>query len=82
MAYKMIEELQLKLYHPFSISLMRTRETLLKVCSELNFTFVILFCFPASPPEFIQIYNAIDWKTSKDPRRFIFFLQLIIVQPK
>ncbi|KAK6132378.1 hypothetical protein DH2020_033869 [Rehmannia glutinosa] len=29
-AYKMIEELQMKLYHPFSVNLMRTRETLLK----------------------------------------------------
>ncbi|KAL7155951.1 hypothetical protein ABFS83_03G110600 [Erythranthe nasuta] len=30
-AYKRIEELQLKLYHPFSIFLMRTREALLKI---------------------------------------------------
>ncbi|KAK4493190.1 hypothetical protein RD792_017953 [Penstemon davidsonii] len=30
-AYKMIEKLQVKLYHSFSINLMRTRETLLKV---------------------------------------------------
>ncbi|GFQ02434.1 histone-lysine n-methyltransferase ashr1 [Phtheirospermum japonicum] len=35
-AYKMIEELQLKLCHPFSINLMRTRETLLKILMELQ----------------------------------------------
>ncbi|XP_058190033.1 histone-lysine N-methyltransferase ASHR1 isoform X1 [Rhododendron vialii] len=34
--YKMIEELQLKLCHPFSIDLMRTRETLLKMLMELQ----------------------------------------------
>ncbi|KAI3464464.1 hypothetical protein Pfo_021127 [Paulownia fortunei] len=36
MAYKMIEELQLKLYHPFSVNLVRTRETLLKILMELQ----------------------------------------------
>ncbi|KAK6114862.1 hypothetical protein DH2020_007131 [Rehmannia glutinosa] len=35
-AYKMIEELQMKLYHPFSVNLMRTRETLLKILMELQ----------------------------------------------
>ncbi|KAG8378315.1 hypothetical protein BUALT_Bualt08G0124600 [Buddleja alternifolia] len=35
-AYKTIEEFQLKLYHPFSINLMRTRETLLKIFMELQ----------------------------------------------
>ncbi|KAL0360184.1 UNVERIFIED_CONTAM: Histone-lysine N-methyltransferase ASHR1 [Sesamum radiatum] len=35
-AYKMVEELQMKLYHPFSINLMRTRETLLKIFMELQ----------------------------------------------
>ncbi|KAL8485506.1 hypothetical protein ACS0TY_027698 [Phlomoides rotata] len=35
-AYKMIEEFQLKLYHPCSINLMRTRETLLKILMELQ----------------------------------------------
>ncbi|KAL6515580.1 Histone-lysine N-methyltransferase ashr1 [Orobanche hederae] len=35
-AYKMIEELELTLYHPFSINLMRTRESLLKVLMELQ----------------------------------------------
>jgi len=34
--YKMIEELQLKLCHPFSIALMQTRETLLKILMELQ----------------------------------------------
>ncbi|KAL3641315.1 Histone-lysine N-methyltransferase ashr1 [Castilleja foliolosa] len=36
LAYKMIEELQLKLCNPFSINLMRTRETLLKILMELQ----------------------------------------------
>ncbi|KAK4429692.1 Histone-lysine N-methyltransferase ASHR1 [Sesamum alatum] len=36
MAYKMVEEFQMKLYHPFSINLMRTRETLLKIFMELQ----------------------------------------------
>ncbi|XP_057502364.1 LOW QUALITY PROTEIN: histone-lysine N-methyltransferase ASHR1 [Actinidia eriantha] len=35
-AYKMIEKLQLKLCHSFSINLMRTRETLLKIFMELR----------------------------------------------
>lgn len=35
-AYKMIEELQLQLYQPFSINLMRTRETLIKIFMELQ----------------------------------------------
>ncbi|KAL7176463.1 hypothetical protein ACSBR2_029906 [Camellia fascicularis] len=34
--YKMIEKLQVKLCHPFSIDLMRTRETLLKILMELQ----------------------------------------------
>lgn len=34
--YKMIEELQLKLCHSFSIALMQTRETLLKILMELQ----------------------------------------------
>ncbi|KAK6114806.1 hypothetical protein DH2020_007075 [Rehmannia glutinosa] len=32
----MIKELQMKLYHPFSVNLMRTRETLLKILMELQ----------------------------------------------
>ncbi|CAA2994865.1 histone-lysine N-methyltransferase ASHR1 isoform X1 [Olea europaea subsp. europaea] len=35
-AYKMIEKLQLELCHPYSINLMRTRETLLKILMELQ----------------------------------------------
>ncbi|XP_034889122.1 histone-lysine N-methyltransferase ASHR1 isoform X2 [Populus alba] len=34
--YKMIEKLQMELCHPFSISLMRTREELLKILMELG----------------------------------------------
>ncbi|GMP79294.1 hypothetical protein CsSME_00034897 [Camellia sinensis var. sinensis] len=34
--FKMIEKLQVKLCHPFSIDLMRTRETLLKILMELQ----------------------------------------------
>ncbi|KAK1405136.1 histone-lysine N-methyltransferase ASHR1-like [Heracleum sosnowskyi] len=34
--YKMIEKLQLKLCHPFSLNLMRTRETILKISMELQ----------------------------------------------
>uniref|UniRef100_A0A2C9U173 SET domain-containing protein n=1 Tax=Manihot esculenta TaxID=3983 RepID=A0A2C9U173_MANES len=34
--HKMIEKLQQKLFHPFSISLMQTREKLLKMLMELN----------------------------------------------
>ncbi|XP_024635098.1 histone-lysine N-methyltransferase ASHR1 isoform X3 [Medicago truncatula] len=33
--HKMIEKLQTKLYHPFSINLMQTRETILKECIQL-----------------------------------------------
>ena len=33
--YKMIEKLQTKLFHPFSINLMRTREAILKVTHHL-----------------------------------------------
>ncbi|CAA0827867.1 Histone-lysine N-methyltransferase ASHR1 [Striga hermonthica] len=35
-AYKMIEQLQLTLCHPFSINIMRTRESLLKISMELQ----------------------------------------------
>ncbi|XP_022880187.1 histone-lysine N-methyltransferase ASHR1 isoform X2 [Olea europaea var. sylvestris] len=35
-AYKMIEKLQLELCHPYSINLMRTRETILKILMELQ----------------------------------------------
>ncbi|KAH6799925.1 SET domain group 37 [Perilla frutescens var. hirtella] len=35
-AYKMIEGLQLQLYQPFAINLMRTRETLIKIFMELQ----------------------------------------------
>ncbi|CAI9764046.1 unnamed protein product [Fraxinus pennsylvanica] len=35
-AYKMVEKLQLELCHPYSINLMRTRETLLKILMELQ----------------------------------------------
>lgn len=34
--YKMIEKLQVKLCHPFSLNLMRTRETILKISMELQ----------------------------------------------
>lgn len=34
--YKMIEKLQLKLCHPFSLNLMRTRETIMKISMELQ----------------------------------------------
>lgn len=34
--YKMIEKLQRKLYHPFSINLMQTREKLIKILMELE----------------------------------------------
>ncbi|KAL2231959.1 UNVERIFIED_CONTAM: Histone-lysine N-methyltransferase ASHR1 [Sesamum indicum] len=44
-AYKMVEELQMKLYHPFSINLMRTRETLLKIFMELQeWKEALLYC--------------------------------------
>jgi len=33
--YKKIEKLHTKLYHPFSVSLMQTREKILKVSSSL-----------------------------------------------
>ncbi|EPS73138.1 hypothetical protein M569_01616, partial [Genlisea aurea] len=33
---KLVEDLQMKLYHPFSVSLMRTRETLLKIFMEVQ----------------------------------------------
>ncbi|KAK4490099.1 hypothetical protein RD792_000756 [Penstemon davidsonii] len=42
-AYKMIEKLQVKLYHSFSINLMRTRETLLKVLITFK-TFFVIIC--------------------------------------
>ncbi|EYU22919.1 hypothetical protein MIMGU_mgv1a006005mg [Erythranthe guttata] len=35
-AYKRVEELELKLYHPFSISIMRTRAKLLKISMDLD----------------------------------------------
>ncbi|XP_019072106.1 histone-lysine N-methyltransferase ASHR1 isoform X2 [Vitis vinifera] len=34
--YKMIEKLQTKLFHPFSINLMRTREAILKILMEMK----------------------------------------------
>lgn len=39
----MIEKLQTKLYHPFSINLMQTQETILKVSSSLQFS--IYYCY-------------------------------------
>ncbi|CAH9071660.1 unnamed protein product [Cuscuta epithymum] len=43
--YKMIEERELKLNHPFSLNLMRTRENLLKICMELqDWKAALLYC--------------------------------------
>ncbi|KAL7118032.1 hypothetical protein ACP275_03G110200 [Erythranthe tilingii] len=54
-AYKRIEKLQLKLYHPFSISIMRTRETILKISMELmDFKGAYSYCISV-----IQIYERV-----------------------
>ncbi|KAM7507683.1 hypothetical protein LguiA_018136 [Lonicera macranthoides] len=48
--YKKIEKLQLKVCHPFSINLMRTRETLLKIFLELqNWEEALLYCRSTIP---------------------------------
>ena len=41
----MIEGLQLQLYQPLSISLMRNRETLIKVVCSLKYFLKSIFCF-------------------------------------
>ena len=46
LTYKAVEKQQLELCHPFSINLMRTRETLLKVwCNDLIFLTCIYILF-------------------------------------
>ncbi|KAL1344531.1 hypothetical protein HN51_018419 [Arachis hypogaea] len=57
--YKMIEKLQTKLYHPFSISLMRTREKILKSLMELEHWSEALAYCKLTIPVYQSAYPAI-----------------------
>ncbi|KAL1309940.1 histone-lysine N-methyltransferase ASHR1 [Arachis ipaensis] len=57
--YKMIEKLQTKLYHPFSINLMRTREKILKSLMELEHWSEALAYCKLTIPVYQSAYPAI-----------------------
>ncbi|KAI9200819.1 hypothetical protein LWI28_013750 [Acer negundo] len=54
--YKMIEKLQRKLCHPFSISLMQTREKLIKILMEREDWIQALACCQLTIPVYQRIY--------------------------
>ncbi|KAL2503527.1 Histone-lysine N-methyltransferase ASHR1 [Abeliophyllum distichum] len=55
-AYKMVEKLQLELCHPFSINLMQTRETLLKIFMELqDWKEALMYC-RLTIPIYLRVY--------------------------
>ncbi|WJX39177.1 Histone-lysine N-methyltransferase ashr1 [Trifolium repens] len=57
--YKMIEKLQTKLYHPFSINLMQTRETILKSLMKLEHWREALAYCKLTIPIYQRVYPAV-----------------------
>lgn len=57
--YKMIQELELKLYHPFSLNLMGTRENLLKIFMELQDWKAALSYCRLTLPVYQRVYQGI-----------------------
>ncbi|KAK2388888.1 histone-lysine N-methyltransferase ASHR2 [Trifolium repens] len=57
--YKMIEKLQTKLYHPFSINLMQTRETILKSLMKLEHWREALAYCKLTTPIYQRVYPAV-----------------------
>lgn len=57
--HKMIEKLQTKLYHPFSINLMQTRETILKSLMKLEYWREALAYCKLTIPIYQRVYPAV-----------------------
>lgn len=57
--YKMIEKLQTKLYHPFSINLMQTREAILKSLMKLEYWREALAYCKLTIPIYQRVYPAV-----------------------